>query len=173
MSGNADAQLMTDYDYIYGGSVAQWVKFANTLRLRLALRVAYADPQLAQQQAELSVQSPYGLIETTADRAELNHGLLVYHHPLQEIAYNFNAGDCRPCASIVAYMDGLKDPRISKYFTAAAEDGEYHGVRVGISTSNMANYQGAKISNLNMDRNTTPVVWMTAAESFSCVLKVR
>lgn len=166
MSGNADAQLMTDYDYIYGGSVAQWVKFANTLRLRLALRVAYADPQLAQQQAELSVQSPYGLIETTADRAELNHGLLVYHHPLQEIAYNFNAGDCRPCASIVAYMDGLKDPRISKYFTAAAEDGEYHGVRVGISTSNMANYQGAKISNLNMDRNTTPVVWMTAAESF-------
>ena len=166
VSGNADAKLMTDYDYIYAGSVAQWVKFANTLRLRLALRVAYADPQLAQQQAELSVQSPYGLIEATADRAALSHGLLVYHHPLQEIAYNFNAGDCRPCASIVAYMDGLNDPRIGKYFTAAAEDGEYHGVRIGISTSNMANYQGAKISNLNMDRNTTPVVWMTAAESY-------
>lgn len=165
VSGNSSAKLMSDYDYIYGGSVAQWVKFANTLRLRLAMRVAYANPQLAQEQAELSVNSPYGLIETKVDRAELNHGLLSYHHPLQEIAYNFNAGDCRPCASIVAYMDGLNDPRISKYFTLTG-DGGYNGVRIGISTSNMANYQGTKVSNLNMDASTTPVVWMTAAESF-------
>ena len=30
----------------------------------------------------------------------------------------------------------------------------------------MSNYQGNKISNLNINRASTPVVWMTAAESF-------
>lgn len=165
VSGNSSARLMSDYDCVYGGDVSKWVRFANTLRLRLAIRVAYANPTLAQQEAEKSVQSVYGLIESVADRALLSHSLLVYHHPLQEIAYNFNAGDCRPGASIVAYMDGLNDPRIGCYFTTAA-DGGYHGVRIGITTSNMSNYQGEDISNLNMDRNTTPVVWMTAAESY-------
>lgn len=165
VSSDSNAKLMSDQDYIYAGDVSKWVKFANTLRLRLALRVVYANPELAKQEAEKSVQSAFGLIETKADRAELSHQKLDYHHPLQEIAYNFNNGDVRPGASIVTYMNGLNDPRISKYFTAAS-DGKYHGVRIGITTSNMSSYQGGKISNLNMDRASTPVVWMTAAESF-------
>ncbi len=166
VSGNSEAKLMSDYDYIYGGNVEQWVKFANTLRLRLAMRISYSNPVLAQQEAEKSAHNLFGFVEKKSDRAELSHNLLVYHHPLQEIAYNFNAGDCRPGATIVAYLHGLNDPRISRYFTAASDDGEYHGVRIGITTSNMSNYQGSKISNFNIDRNTTPVVWMTAAESF-------
>ena len=107
----------------------------------------------------------FGFIESKAERAELSHNSLEYHHPLHEIAYNFNSGDCRPGATIVAYLNGLNDSRISSYFTAA-DDGEYHGVRIGITTSNMSNYQGNKISNLNINRASTPVVWMTAAESF-------
>ena len=35
-------------DLMYGGDIGQWKKFANSLRLRLALRVRYADAQLAQ-----------------------------------------------------------------------------------------------------------------------------
>lgn len=165
-NGNKNAKLMSDYDCVYGGDVEKWVRFANTLRLRLAVRLAYANPSLAQQEAEKSAQNMFGFIESKAERAELSHNLLEYHHPLQEIAYVFNSGDCRPGASIVAYMNGLNDPRISRYFVPAVDDGEYHGVRIGITTSNMSNYQGDKISNLNMDRGSTPVVWMTAAESF-------
>ncbi len=42
-------------DILYGGNMAKWKKFANSLRLRLALRVRYADATLAQQQmADLS-----------------------------------------------------------------------------------------------------------------------
>lgn len=166
VSGNSDAKLMSDYDYVYAGDVSKWVKFANTLRLRLAVRISYANKELAQQEAEKSIKNIYGLIETAADRAQLQHSLLEYHHPIQEIAYNFNAGDTRPCASIVQYMVDLNDPRISYYFTPAADDGEYHGVRVGIDTENVSGYQGGKISNFNMNRTSTPVVWMTAAESF-------
>mgnify|MGYP000009437602 FL=1 len=165
VNGNVDAKLMSDYDCVYGGDVEKWVKFANTLRLRLAIRVSYANPTLAEAQAKKSMENMFGFIESKAERAELSHNSLEYHHPLHEIAYNFNSGDCRPGATIVAYLNGLNDSRISSYFTTAG-DGEYHGVRIGITTSNMSNYQGNKISNLNINRASTPVVWMTAAESF-------
>ena len=39
---------------IYGGDVAKWRKLANSLRLRLALRVRYADATLAPGSAERS-----------------------------------------------------------------------------------------------------------------------
>lgn len=57
----------------------------------------------------------FGFIESKAERAELSHNSLEYHHPLHEIAYNFNSGDCRPGATIVAYLNGLNDSRISSY----------------------------------------------------------
>lgn len=34
-------------DLVYGGDVGKWKKFANSLRLRLALRIRYADKQMA------------------------------------------------------------------------------------------------------------------------------
>ena len=37
-------------DILYKGDVTKWKKFANSLRLRLALRVRYADPAMATQQ---------------------------------------------------------------------------------------------------------------------------
>ncbi len=42
-------------DLIYGGKVNKWITFANSLRLRLAMRIVYADPALAQQEAEKAV----------------------------------------------------------------------------------------------------------------------
>jgi len=44
---NADKPSFGNADLYYGGDVAKWKKFANSLRLRLSLRVRYADEQLA------------------------------------------------------------------------------------------------------------------------------
>src|SRR3712207_9449107 len=54
---------------IYQGDASKWAKLANTLRLRLALRIAYADAKLAQQEAEKSAQSSVGFLERPEDRA--------------------------------------------------------------------------------------------------------
>lgn len=70
-------------------------------------------------------------------------------------------------ASMDAYMNGYNDPRLAAYFTRATEDGGYHGVRQGISTSVWDRYVDSRyISNINVDENSTEIVWMTAAESF-------
>ena len=54
------AKLLEDYDLVYGGDAAKWVRFANSLRLRLAMRVSYADPTLAREEAEKSIGHPGG-----------------------------------------------------------------------------------------------------------------
>ncbi|MCG2613333.1 SusD/RagB family nutrient-binding outer membrane lipoprotein [Terrimonas sp. NA20] len=164
--GNPSSTVMRSYDNIYGGNVTKWVKFANTLRLRLALRVVYANAGLARTEAEKSAANPLGFISTQDERAALIHSPnLVYFHPLYEIAYTFNAGEVRMSASMDAYMNGYDDPRRTSYFTRAS-DGNFHGVRQGIVTTNWTPYSGPAISNLNINNSTSQIVWMTAAESF-------
>lgn len=49
-------------DFIYGGNIDSWKRFANTLRLRLAMRISKADAALAKTHAEEAVAG--GVIET-------------------------------------------------------------------------------------------------------------
>jgi hypothetical protein len=165
-NGNPTSTIFKSYDYIYSGNVTKWIKFANTLRLRLAMRIVYANPALAKTEAEKSANHQMGLIAEVTDRAALQHtSNLTYHHPLYDIAYNFNAGEARMSASMDAYLNGYKDPRLSAYFVPAVTDGKYHGVRLGIQTSVWSKYVGNDISNLNVDQSTS-IVWMTAGESW-------
>ena len=163
----AGSILMQDYDNVYDGDVAKWVKFANTLRLRLALRVVYADATLAQTEAEKSIVNPVGVIEAVDEHAELLHSKLNYFHPNFDMSENFNAGEIRMSAIMDSYMNGYKDPRLAAYFKEA-KNGGYHGVRLGTGniSSKVAKYAGDPVSKLNIVQNSTPIVWMTAAESY-------
>jgi len=158
-------KLLSDYDPIYGGDVARWVRLANTLRLRLAMRVVYAAPDLAQAQAEAAVNNPVGLLASVDDRAEYR-GVAgaSWTNPIWQQAYEWN--EVRMSAPMDAYLNGYSDPRLGVYFVAAA-DGKYHGVRQGIFTTsaNQTNYTGNKISQINLSQGS-PVLYMPAAEAY-------
>ena len=53
MRGGAVVPLASDM--VYEGDVAKWIRFANSLMLRLAIRVRYADEELARKYAEMAV----------------------------------------------------------------------------------------------------------------------
>ena len=54
------------------GDVKKWIRFANSLKLRLAIRIAYANPVKAQQMAEEAVNPANGgVIESNADNANM------------------------------------------------------------------------------------------------------
>jgi hypothetical protein len=57
-------------DLIYGGDVVKWGKLANSLRLRLALRVRYVDQALAA--SEMSDLNEANLITSVEDNAFIN-----------------------------------------------------------------------------------------------------
>jgi len=160
---NPTATVMSQYDFIYGGKVSSWIKFANSLKLRLAMRIAYADPTKAQAEAESAVSQSFGVMTGVSDVAALQHtASLSYNHPLYIICYNF--GDIRMGATMDSYLNGFKDPRLSTYFTIAS-DGTYRGIRNGINITSKAPYSTGPFSTLNV-LQTTPIVWMNPAEVY-------
>ena len=152
--------VLADADIVYQGNVAQWLKFANSLRLRLAIRIAYANPTLAKTEAEKSVAS--GVIEANVDNAEVRYDPNYEHHPLSEIV-KFNQGDTAIGATLDSYMNGYADPRRAAYMTTGS-DGNYHGILSGLQPASWTNYNraGGKVS-LPKGENCK-IVWMNAAE---------
>src|SRR5690606_39170624 len=57
-------------DILYQGDVENWKKFANSLRLRLAIRVRFADPALAAEHVTAIIDAP--LIDENSENASLN-----------------------------------------------------------------------------------------------------
>ena len=57
-SANLDYAGLSKFDEVYGGDVGMWIKYANSLRLRLAMRIVKVDPALAQAQAEKAMNDP-------------------------------------------------------------------------------------------------------------------
>lgn len=121
------ASVFADVDYIYGGDMTKWVKFANTLKLRLALRLVNVNPTLAQQKAEEAANDAVGLISEPADAAWSS--FIPGGNSLHKINISWNEGAVS--ADILSYMNGYEDPRMAKYATANA-DGNYLGMRSGL-----------------------------------------
>lgn len=106
-----------DYDPSnYAGSIPQWQKVINSLRLRLAMRLSKVDPAQAKIQGEKALKDPAGLISSNADNFtnSLNRTVM----PVAQICYEWD--DTRMGALMESFMVGLNDGRISKYFAPVA-----------------------------------------------------
>jgi hypothetical protein len=125
-----DQSVMKAADVFYGGDTVKWMKFANSLKFRIAMRMRYAAPNDSKKFAEEALASPVGLIENNTDNALINYGT---PSPIGGVIYEW--GDCRSGAPLLAYLNGFKDPRISAYAIKATDPavaGQYIGIRQGI-----------------------------------------
>jgi len=57
-------------DICYFGDANKWLRFANTLRLRLALRISNVAPERAKKEAEAALNNKYGLMTSNADNMQ-------------------------------------------------------------------------------------------------------
>ena len=160
----AGARLIAaEYDYIYQGNPLSWIKFANSLRLRLAMRISYVNPTKARTEAEAAINHVHGVMTSVGDIAALNrNSRFTYNHPLNEICYNFT--DVKMGATMDSYLNGYSDGRREIYFNRASS-GNYVGVRSGITISSKDTYANPVFSDLNVSTGTS-VVWMNPAEVF-------
>lgn len=96
----------------YAGSIPQWQKVVNSLRLRLAMRLSKVDPAQAKTQGEKALSDPAGLITTNADNFTNSlNGIIM---PVGQICYEWD--DTRMGAPMESFLIGLNDGRISKYY---------------------------------------------------------
>lgn len=159
LTANRTADFSAKADKVYGGKVESWIKFANSLRLRLALHVSKADPAKARQEAEAAVNHEVGVMESNADNAWME---LSSTNPFEVIMYEYNGGDSRVGADITTYMNGYNDPRRSAMFTETTlGTGGFHGIRSGISIPDGTTAHA--YSNYKVSTNS-PLLWMNSAE---------
>ncbi|KGN97119.1 SusD/RagB family nutrient-binding outer membrane lipoprotein [Porphyromonas sp. COT-290 OH3588] len=139
LSEEAKARLQ-EYDLIAGKDVQNWIKFANSLRMRLAMRMVKAAPEQAKAEFESAVAD--GALEATdKDIALLTQG----RHPLYTISENWD--DTRLNANFANLLTRLKHPALKEWFTPIPQgfkdkegnvtvegDGVFAGMRAGMAT---------------------------------------
>lgn len=156
------AAYMARYDFIYNGNVGLWIKFANTLRLRLAMRISYVEQAKATEEATAAIGHKGGLIMDASDAAVLHQSTnLSYVNPIWEVCESFK--DMRMSATMDCYLNGLNDPRRAAFFLAAPDNG-YHGVRNGMSKIEKDKYANAT-SSVNIGEGDD-LTWMCGAEAW-------
>jgi hypothetical protein len=163
---NPNAKLLSKFDLVYGGDMSKWLRLANSLKLRLAMRIVYVEPALAKQYAEeaaaggmlLTLNNHNAGVKTTTE--------VSIYNPLYITTHSYHSN--RMNASIEMFQTGYKDPRQGKYFTQAdIPGGGFHGVRHGIRNASQNILKPMSAPNVALTTSeTAPVVWMTAAEVY-------
>lgn len=109
-TSEADAGIIKAADFWCGGDVNLWIKVANTLKLRMAMRIVKVKPDVAKTKAE---EAFAGGVLTDTD-----HDILIDKGLENEMWLMTRSwGDCGFNASLVTIMTGFKDPRIDLYMT--------------------------------------------------------
>lgn len=161
LTANRTNDFSPNADQVFGGKVEKWIKFANSLKLRMAIRIRYADATLAEQMVKEAISTEngqVGVMENNDDNAFMKVSL----NPFYTI---FGWGDSRIGADLLTYMNAYEDPRRSVYalkstFAGSSITNGYHGLRIG----NEHTAVDAKMySNMNVAA-TAPLMWMNAAE---------
>ena len=161
-----DSQRFNKFDEVYEGNYRKWVKLVNSLRLRLAIRIAKVDPIKAKEEAEKALSQELGLMDSNTDNFIINGSL---PHPLSIIDNAW--GDIRMNASMESILVGYDDPRAEKFFDAPKNiEGTVKGIRSGMpllggyddEIDQKSAYVG--FSAINDEIHTSKVQLMTAAE---------
>ncbi|MBR1711978.1 MAG: SusD/RagB family nutrient-binding outer membrane lipoprotein [Alloprevotella sp.] len=110
-------KLVLDY---YNGKEGfdTWIRFANSLKLRMAMRMVKVEPELAKQWAEEAVKG--GVIEAADQQVCLTPMNDGFTNPLLEITKTWN--DSRLCASFESLLMSLDHPYTKYMFGKNGED---------------------------------------------------
>nr|WP_294874981.1 SusD/RagB family nutrient-binding outer membrane lipoprotein [uncultured Pedobacter sp.] len=122
-------------DIIYAGKIDRWKKFANALRLRIALRIADREPEKTKAVlAEIAAEGG-AYISSNAEIAQLVYVTSPNQNPISNTFDTRN--DHRISKTIVDKLRSLSDPRLSIFAspTKDATPETYVGVPNGLLTS--------------------------------------
>jgi hypothetical protein len=111
-------------DPIYGGDPAGWAKFANSLRVRLAMRLVNVDPTTANAQLTAALRDPAGVFTSNADMAKLVWpGDGIFNNPMTD---NFSTrDDHRVSKTLANILIANSDPRMKVFMQPVSDSSLY------------------------------------------------
>jgi hypothetical protein len=127
-------------DQIYGGSAASWRKFANGLRLRIAMRMQKADAAKANAELAAALAAPGGLLTSNADNAKVTWpGDGTFDNPWSA---NFSGrDDYRMSKTLIDVLVANNDPRLPIFAQpTVADPTKYAGEPNGLDSPTASPY---------------------------------
>ena len=110
VNGVAVAQTtLGTQDFVYNGDAAKWAKFANSLKLKLAIRLMHVDKTWATEIAKEAAAHAAGFMTSTADNFIYNQGSEWY----------YGKEDPQPGygnINLIQFLVDNKDPRVRFFF---------------------------------------------------------
>lgn len=171
---NISFNVMPEYDLIYNGNVSNWIKLANSIMLRMAVRVHFVDEALAQEYIAKALDPANGgVIEDIAEEAKIgNSDKMPLLNPMLASVKEY--AETRMGGTIWGYLDGYKDPRLQVYFTEGTtgypgwyENHGYYPIaptnKEPKATGSIATAEYASAPNVNAN---SPMYWYRASETY-------
>jgi hypothetical protein len=123
-------------DVLYNGDLDKWLRFANSLRLRIAMRISKVAPAVAKANVEEITGNPslYPVIAKNSDNAFLYWpGELPYYEPWasDQLDPSSKRDDHGVSDVLVNSLTDLGDPRLATYAKPTQLDGTYRGAPIG------------------------------------------
>lgn len=146
-------------DLVFGGDMTRWKQFANTLELKLYLRMVYARPQEAQAGVRKVYSRGNNFLTTDAavtgftDAPGRDNPL--YEQDIRTLGVN----NLRASTTFVSFLEANNDPRIVHYFGSTTPNSINQGDYLGTDP----NYRTAAAL---IENPAEPVVFISAAESY-------
>ncbi len=100
-------------DLIYQGNILSWKHLANSLRLRIALRISDREPAIASQTLQDIAAEGSGYIASNAETAQLTYLDSPNQNPISNLFDTRD--DYRISKTMVDKLDSLSDPRLPVY----------------------------------------------------------
>ena len=119
-------------DLIYGGNLARWQEFANSLRLRVAMRTQKTAFATTARQ-EFAQAWAANIFDDSDDNADLDWtGTQPSQNPIYEnIILQGRQGDFRVSETMVDALQSRNDPRLPLFAAPAESDAEFRGLPNG------------------------------------------
>ena len=119
-------------DFLYGGSVPNWVKFANSLKILLAMTIADADAAKAKSAFEAAEPNAF---TSSADNAVFHYLRTTPNtNPIWVELVQSGRADHVAGAPLIDKLKELGDPRLTHYF-APNNDGDFDGGIIGANNT--------------------------------------
>jgi hypothetical protein len=151
-------------DVLFQDDLTRWKRFANSLRLRIAMRVSGVDATLAEQQASAAVSADGGLLQSRAQLLPAG-GSRTERNPLSTVmAFQ----DSRVSNTVEDTLRALNDPRLEVYVdeALAPNSTERRGYPNGLTPSQIdeTNPSQFSIAGPEFQDFTNPISVMSLAE---------
>jgi hypothetical protein len=148
-------------DLVYGGNMENWRRFANSLRMRHAMRLTSADPAKARSEFEAAIATG-AYIESNAQDARVVYLLgSPNQHPLYVNA--LTRDDVRISETLVEWLEERSDPRLPVYAQPAQSDGAFRGYPNGLPDNSFPLESRSKLGTAFLAANA-PAVFISNSE---------